>query len=50
VLPLALIAGHFRGIPFFHQWIDCSFGIIGLIPLRIVYQKILRLQLITITN
>ena len=33
VLPLAFIAGTIRGIPFFWQLIDCSFGVIGFIPL-----------------
>jgi hypothetical protein len=36
VIPLALVCGHVRGIPVFWQLIDCSFGIIGLIPLAIV--------------
>lgn len=44
VLPLALIAGPVRHIPFFHQVIDCSFGIIGIIPLAIVRRKIYRLK------
>jgi hypothetical protein len=35
VLPLALIAGPLRGIPFYWRMIDCSFGIIGIIPLWI---------------
>ncbi len=33
VLPLALIAGPLRGIPFGWQLIDCSFGVLGAIPL-----------------
>lgn len=33
VFPLAFIAGTIRGIPFFWQLIDCSFGVIGFIPL-----------------
>ncbi|MBB5064526.1 hypothetical protein [Granulicella mallensis] len=33
VIPLALIAGHIRGIPIPWQLIDCSFGIFGAIPL-----------------
>ena len=33
VLPLALICGPIRGIPFYWQLIDCSFGVFGLIPL-----------------
>jgi hypothetical protein len=35
VLPLAFIAGPVRHIPMFHILIDCSFGVIGLIPLLI---------------
>jgi hypothetical protein len=38
VFPLAFICGPVRGIPFFWQCIDCSFGIIGLIPLYICYR------------
>jgi hypothetical protein len=33
VLPLALICGPLRGIPFYWRLIDCSFGIFGAIPL-----------------
>lgn len=33
VLPLALIAGPIRGIPPFWRMIDCSFGVVGVIPL-----------------
>jgi hypothetical protein len=44
VLPLALIAGPVRGIPFFHRLIDCSFGVIGIIPLLIVRKKINQLK------
>ena len=35
VLPLALIAGPLRGIPVGWRLIDCSFGILGAIPLLI---------------
>ncbi len=44
VLPLAFICGPVRGIPFLHQLIDCSFGIIGLLPLGILYHRIRRLE------
>ncbi|HEY1040290.1 MAG TPA: hypothetical protein VGF30_12830 [Bacteroidia bacterium] len=44
VFPLAFICGPIRGIPFFHQVIDCCFGIIGLIPLTIIYRKIKQLE------
>ena len=40
VIPFALITGYFRGIPFWWRLIDCSFGILGLIPLGICYNKI----------
>lgn len=35
VLPLAFIAGPTRGIPVYWQLIDCSFGVIGIIPLYV---------------
>ncbi len=43
VIPLALICGPIRGIPFFWTVIDCSFGVFGIIPLIIVYWQIKRL-------
>lgn len=33
VLPLALVCGAIRGIPFYWRLIDCSFGVIGALPL-----------------
>ena len=36
VLPLALIAGPLRGIPFYWRLVDCSFGVLGSVPLWIV--------------
>ena len=33
VLPLALICGPIRGIPFYWRLIDCSFGVVGALPL-----------------
>lgn len=44
VIPMALIAGPIRGIPFFWQLIDCSFGLIGLVPLLIVRRAISKLE------
>lgn len=35
VLPLALIAGPIRGIPLYWRLIDCSFGVVGIVPLLI---------------
>jgi hypothetical protein len=40
VIPLALIFGPLRGIPFFWRLIDCSFGIIGFVPLWLVRREI----------
>ncbi len=42
VFPLALVAGTVRGIPIWWRLIDCSFGVIGLVPLRICFHPILR--------
>jgi hypothetical protein len=35
VIPLALIAGQVRGIPFAWRLVDCSFGVAGSVPLLI---------------
>jgi hypothetical protein len=32
VIPVALVFGPVRGIPFYWQLIDCSFGVFGIIP------------------
>jgi hypothetical protein len=32
-IPFALVMGPIRGIPFFWRLIDCSFGLVGIIPL-----------------
>jgi len=50
VIPLALIAGPIRQIPFYWQMIDCSFGIIGIVPLMIVRNKINKLEKIGATH
>lgn len=44
IIPFALVAGYDRGIPFWWQMIDCSFGIIGLIPLIICLRKIKHIE------
>ncbi|MBA3683286.1 MAG: hypothetical protein H0W73_19285 [Bacteroidetes bacterium] len=44
VFLLAFICGPIRGIPFFHQLIDCAFGFIGFFPLFFVYKKINKLK------
>jgi hypothetical protein len=40
VIPLALIFGPLRGIPAFWTPIDCSFGVIGIVPLLAAYRHI----------
>ena len=44
IIPFALIAGHFRGMPFWWRVVDCSFGIIGLFPLLTCLKNIKRLE------
>jgi hypothetical protein len=44
ILPLAFIAGSFRGIPIGWQLIDCSFGVLGSVPLIIIYKKTQKLN------
>jgi hypothetical protein len=44
VFPLAFIAGPIRGIPFYWQLIDCSFGVFGFLLLYVCYRKILGLE------
>lgn len=44
IIPLALICGTVRGIPFFWQLIDMSFGVFGVIPLLLLRRMIKRLE------
>ena len=44
VIPLALIAGAVRGIPFYWRLIDCSFGVVGCIPLVICLRTVRQLE------
>jgi hypothetical protein len=44
VIPLALIAGQIRGIPLAWRLIDCSFGVVGGIPLLICGRAIVALE------
>jgi hypothetical protein len=50
VLPLALIAGPIRGIPFYWRLIDCSFGILGVVPLLICLHYVRRIEQIERTR
>jgi len=44
IIPLALICGEIRGIPFFWRLIDISFGVFGMIPLIYLRKLILKLE------
>ena len=46
LIPLALICGPIRGIPFFWTIIDASFGVFGLVPLVIAYRSIKRIMVL----
>lgn len=38
VVPLALICGAIRGIPLYWRLLDCSFGVLGIVPLLYCYR------------
>jgi hypothetical protein len=47
VIPIALIFGPLRGIPVFWRLIDCSFGVVGIIPLwlsRIYVRRLIAIE------
>lgn len=44
VVPLAFIAGAIRGIPIYWRLIDCSFAVIGIVPLSFVHRLIRKSQ------
>ena len=44
IIPLALICGEIRGIPFFWRLIDISFGVFGMIPLIYLKNLISKLE------
>jgi hypothetical protein len=44
ILPLAMICGAIREIPFFWRLIDCSFGVFGLIPLYWLHSLVRKLE------
>jgi len=47
IIPLALICGPIRGIPFWWSVIDMAFGVFGVVPLYVVRKKIKRLEALT---
>lgn len=44
VIPFALIAGGIRGIPLWHRLVDCSFGVLGAVPMWLGLRWTRRLQ------
>jgi hypothetical protein len=40
IIPFAFVAGYYRDIPIYWRLIDCSFGVIGILPLWYCYRKI----------
>ena len=50
IIPMALIAGPIREIPFWWQIVDCSFGVFGFLCLHYCYRLILKLEQTTNLN
>jgi hypothetical protein len=44
VIPFALVMGQIRGIPLGWRLIDCSFGVVGFVPLWFVRRRIHALE------
>jgi hypothetical protein len=44
VIPLALVCGAIRSIPLFWRILDCSFGVLGLVPLALAHRRIIALH------
>jgi hypothetical protein len=44
IIPLALVCGPIRGIPFWWTVLDMSFGVFGIIPLYVLRRMIKRLE------
>jgi hypothetical protein len=44
VIPYALILGAIRGIPLWWRFVDCSFGLFGLIPLWLCCRWVRKLE------
>ncbi|WP_020138790.1 hypothetical protein [Streptomyces sp. 351MFTsu5.1] len=47
IIPLALICGPIRGIPFWWSVLDMAFGVLGVVPLYVVRRKIKQLEALT---
>ncbi|WP_175439247.1 hypothetical protein [Streptomyces vilmorinianum] len=50
IIPLALICGPIRDIPFWWTVIDMSFGVFGIVPLLVVRRMIKRLEALEATQ
>lgn len=46
VLPFAFIMGGIRGLPLWWRFIDCSFGVVGFLPLWLARKAALQLDLL----
>ncbi|MDB5047426.1 MAG: rane protein [Fibrobacteres bacterium] len=46
IIPLAFICGPIRGIPLYWSLIDCSFGVIGVIPLWLARRDVRRMSVL----
>jgi len=44
VIPLAMICGAIRDIPWWWRVLDCGFGIVGIVPLWLVHRDIRRIE------
>jgi len=44
VIPLAMICGPIRGIPFYWRLVDCSFGVGGILPLLYCLRQLRRMR------
>jgi len=44
VIPLALICGPIRQIPFYWRLIDCSFGVFGCVPLLLALRLVRKIE------
>jgi hypothetical protein len=50
IIPVALICGPVRGIPFYWRLIDCSFGVIGAMPLLYCLSLVRRMKALEVSR
>ena len=46
IIPFAFITGSYRGIPIGWRLMDCSFGVLGAVPLFVCYRQVKKLSFI----